>query len=149
MAEYEALINGLHIAVKLGIKQGDSRMVIDQVMKESNCHEPKMEAYGKEVRRLEEKFDNLELNHVLRKYNEVAVALRKMVSEWASIPSDAFTSDIHKSSIDYEEDDGASDAPAEPILGSKASIAPEPEVIDIEQEEPKLDDQPDWRITYL
>jgi ribonuclease HI len=49
MAEYEALINGLHITVKLGIKNldvwGDSRLIIDQVMKESNCHDHKMEAY--------------------------------------------------------------------------------------------------------
>ena len=44
--------------------------VIDQVMKESSCHDPKMEAYCKAVRRLEDKFDGLELNHVPRKYNE-------------------------------------------------------------------------------
>lgn len=64
MAEYEALVNGLHIAVELGIKRldvrGDSWLIIDQVMKESNCHDPKMEAYCKAVRRLEEKFDCLE-----------------------------------------------------------------------------------------
>ena len=33
-------------------------------MKESNCHDPKMEAYYKLVRRLEDKFDGLELNHI-------------------------------------------------------------------------------------
>ena len=46
MAEYEALINGLCIAIKLGIRwldvRGDSQLVIDQVMKESNYHNPKM-----------------------------------------------------------------------------------------------------------
>ena len=73
MAKYEALVNGLHIVVELGIKRldvrGDSRLIIDQVMKESSCHDPKMDAYWKTVRRLKEKFDGLELNHVLRKYN--------------------------------------------------------------------------------
>jgi ribonuclease HI len=53
VAEYEALTKGLHIIVKLRIKRldvrGDSRLVIDQVMKESNCHGPKMEAYYKAV----------------------------------------------------------------------------------------------------
>jgi hypothetical protein len=40
-------------------------------MKDSSCHNPKMEAYCKEVWRLEEKFHGLELNHVARRYNEV------------------------------------------------------------------------------
>ena len=46
MAEYEALLSGLRIAIELGIKhldvRGDSQLVIDQVMKESSCHDPKM-----------------------------------------------------------------------------------------------------------
>ena len=67
-AEYEALVNGLQIAIELGVRRldvrGDSQLVIDQVMKDSNCHDPKMEAYCKLVRRLEDKFDGLELNHI-------------------------------------------------------------------------------------
>ena len=89
-AEYEALINGLHIAIELGIKRldirGDSRLIIDQVMKEFSCHDPKMDTYCKAVRRLEEKFEGLELNHVLRKYNEAADALAKMASKRATVP---------------------------------------------------------------
>jgi len=54
VAEYEALINGLRIAVELGIRRldvrGDSQLVIDQVMKDSNYNDPKMVAYCKEVR---------------------------------------------------------------------------------------------------
>ena len=67
-AEYEALVNGLQIAIELGVRRldvrGDAQLIIDQVMKESNCHDPKMEAYCKLVRRLEDKFDGLELNHI-------------------------------------------------------------------------------------
>ena len=63
MAEYETLVSGLRIAIELGVKRldvrGDSQLVIDQVMKESSCHDPKMEAYRKAVRRLEDKFDGL------------------------------------------------------------------------------------------
>jgi hypothetical protein len=47
-ANYEALINNLRIAVELGIKcleiRGDSKMVMDQVMKDKNCVDPKMAA---------------------------------------------------------------------------------------------------------
>ena len=43
-AEYEALINGLHIAIELGTTwlyvHGDSELVIDQVMTESSCESP-------------------------------------------------------------------------------------------------------------
>ena len=59
MAEYEALLSGLRIAIELGIKRldvrGDSQLIIDQVMKEANCHNEKMEAYCNAVRHLEDK----------------------------------------------------------------------------------------------
>ena len=49
MAEYEALLSGIRIAIELGVKcldvRGDSQLIIDQVMKESSCHDAKMEAY--------------------------------------------------------------------------------------------------------
>ena len=42
VAEYEALINGLCIAIELGIRRldvrGDSQLVLDQVMKKSSYH---------------------------------------------------------------------------------------------------------------
>jgi ribonuclease HI len=48
VAEYEALVNGLRIAIELGVRRlytrGDSQLVIDQVMKNSHCRDPKMEA---------------------------------------------------------------------------------------------------------
>jgi len=51
--EYEALVNGLHITIELGIKRldvrGDSRLVIDQLMKEPSCHDPKVDTYCKAV----------------------------------------------------------------------------------------------------
>jgi hypothetical protein len=60
MAEYEALLCGLRIAIETGIKRldvrGDSQLVIDQVMKNVSCHDDKMEAYCNAVRALEDKF---------------------------------------------------------------------------------------------
>jgi ribonuclease HI len=84
VAEYEALVNGLRIAAKLGVRRldarGDSQLVIDQVMKNSHCRDRKMEAYCDEVRCLEDKFYGLELNHVARRYNETADELAKIAS---------------------------------------------------------------------
>jgi ribonuclease HI len=49
MAEYEELVSDLHIAIQLGIRwldvRDDSQLVIDQVMKESSYHDPKMVMY--------------------------------------------------------------------------------------------------------
>jgi ribonuclease HI len=84
VAEYEALVNGLHIAIELGVwrldARGDSQLVIDQVMKNSHCRDLKMEAYCDEVRCLEDKFYGLELNHIARRYNETADELAKIAS---------------------------------------------------------------------
>ena len=48
-AEYEALINGLRIAIELGATylyvRDDSELVVDQVMKESYHKSPLMTAY--------------------------------------------------------------------------------------------------------
>jgi hypothetical protein len=60
VAEYEALVNGLRIAIELGVRRldarGDSQLVIDQVMKNSHCRDRRMEAYCNKVWRLEDKF---------------------------------------------------------------------------------------------
>jgi len=118
-------------------------------MKESSCHDPKMDAYCKVVRCLEDKFDGLELNHVLRKYNEAAAALEKMASERAMVPSDVFVSHLYKPTIDYKEDGGSDCSSTDPGLNSESSTALEPEAMDIESEAPALDDLPDWRYPLL
>jgi ribonuclease HI len=84
ITEYEALVNGLRIAIELGVRRldvrGDSQLIIDKAMKNSSCHDARMEAYCEEVWRLEDKFFGLELNHVTRLYNEVADELAKIAS---------------------------------------------------------------------
>jgi hypothetical protein len=55
-------------------------------MKNSHCRDPKMEAYCDEVRRLEDKFYGLELNHITRRYNETADELAKIASGWTTVP---------------------------------------------------------------
>jgi ribonuclease HI len=84
VAEYEALVNGLRITIELGVRRldarGDSQLIIDHVMKNSHCRDPKMEAYCDEVWRLEDKFCGLELNHIALRYNETADELAKIAS---------------------------------------------------------------------
>ena len=97
----------MRIAIELGIQwldvRGDSQLVIDQVKKESSCHNTKMAAYCHEVRQLEDKFDGLELNHILRRLNEATDMLAKMASSQDSVPIGIFASDLHKPSVRYEE----------------------------------------------
>nr|AAL93054.1 putative GAG-POL precursor [Oryza sativa Japonica Group] len=52
VAEYEALLHGLRIAICLGIRRlivrGDSQLVVNQVMKEWSCPDDNMTAYRQE-----------------------------------------------------------------------------------------------------
>jgi ribonuclease HI len=128
MAEYEALLCGLKIAIKTGIKcldvRGDSQLVIDQVMKNARCHDDKMEAYCKAVRALEDKFYGIELNHVPRWYNEEADELAKIASGRITIPVNVFARNVAQPSVKLEscpsshkEPSGAPSSPtgAEPM----------------------------------
>jgi hypothetical protein len=106
MAEYEALLGGLGIAIETGIKRldvrGDSQLVIDQVMKNASCHDDKMEAYHNAVRALEEKFYGIELNHVPRRYNEEADELAKIASGRITVPPNVFAWDVARPSVNLE-----------------------------------------------
>jgi ribonuclease HI len=138
-AEYEALINGLQIAVKLGIKRleirGGSELVVGQVMKDKNCVDPKMEAYYQAVRDLEGKFHGLELHHVLRDYNKAADVLAKAASSRSPVPHGVFASYQHQPSVREE--------------GEKPPEEPEPEVMAIDEPpEVNLEDL-DWRFPIL
>ena len=103
-------------------------------MKESNYHDVKMAAYCREVRRLEDKFDGLKLNHIPRHLNEVADALAKMASGQEPVPTGIFASDQYKPSVRYEPeqtDDGL------PALGSGANqpVAPSnPEFMELDED---------------
>ena len=116
-------------------------------MKESNCHDPKMEAYCKLVHRLEDKFDGLELNHIARKFNEAVDELAKMASARASVPPNVFARDLHKPSIDYASaaEEGP---PVEPTTGPEAPAA-EPEAMEINAEPFEVDQGMDWRVLFL
>jgi ribonuclease HI len=169
MAEYEALLCGLKIAIEIGVKRldvrGDSQLVIDQVMKNASCHNDKMEAYCKAVRTLEDKFYGIELNHVPRRYNEEADELAKFASGRITVPPNVFARDIAQPSVALErhpsshaEPSGApsSTAGAEPMdedPSNEAYVlsllegygASEVKVMDVEPAPSRVD----WRGKYI
>jgi ribonuclease HI len=156
VAEYEALVNGLRITIELGVRRldarGDSQLVIDQVMKNSHCRDPKMEAYYDEVRRLEDKFYGLELNHVARRYNETADELAKIASGWTTVPPDVFSRDLHQPSVktsDTPEPKEASAHPEEASAQPEAPSAAEGDALRIEEERNGVMPNRNWQTPYL
>jgi ribonuclease HI len=129
VAEYEALVNGLRIAVELGVRrhdaQGDSQLVIDHVIKNSHCRDKKMEAYCDKVWRSEDKFYRLELNHVARWYNETADELAKIASERTAVPPNVFSRDVYQPSVkinDTPESEGTSAQPEVPLAAEGEAL---------------------------
>jgi ribonuclease HI len=116
MAEYEALLCGLRIALEMGIKRldvrGDSQLVIDQVMKNASCHDDKMEAYCNAMRALEDKFYGIELNHVPRRYNEEADELTKIKSGRITVPQNVFARDVARPSVNLEPTPSSQEEPS-------------------------------------
>jgi ribonuclease HI len=94
MAEYEALIFGLSVALSLGIRQllvkGDSQLIVKQVRGECSCNKPRLAAYLLHVRKLEKDFTVLELQHVPRADNSAADDLSVRASTWAPVPEGVF-----------------------------------------------------------
>jgi ribonuclease HI len=149
VVEYEALVNGLHIAIELGVRRldarGDSQLVIDQVMKNFHCRDQKMEAYRDEVRRLEDKFFGLELNHIARRYNETADELAKIASGRTTVPPNVFSRDIHQPSVKIDDTSETEEASAQPEVSSAA----EGEALRFEGEQNGVAPNQNWQTLYL
>jgi ribonuclease HI len=151
VAEYKDLVNGLRIAIELGVRcldaRGDSRLVIDQVIKNSHCRDRRMEAYCDEVRRLEDKFYGLELNHIARRYNETADELAKIASGRTTVPPAVFSRDLHQPSVKIDDASEPEEASALPEVPSAELEVPsaEPEVPSaIEEEALPVEGDTEW-----
>jgi ribonuclease HI len=83
--EYEALLQGLRLAVSLGIKRlliyGDSLPVVQQVNKEWDINKDTMDAYVMEIHKLENKFSGLEIYHEIHDNNVGTDVLFKLGSD--------------------------------------------------------------------
>jgi hypothetical protein len=97
-----------------------------------------MEAYCDEVRRLEDKFFGLELNHIARRYNETADELAKIASGRTTVPPDVFSRDLHQPSVkvdDTPEPEAPSAQPEAPSAQPEAPSA-QPEAPSVRPEVP-------------
>jgi ribonuclease HI len=103
VAEYEACLHGIRLAVELGVKRlyvcGVSALVINQLNKEWDTTHEKMDLYCKEIRRWESNFYGIEYIHVVWDKNQAADALSKIGSSWAEVPQGVFVQDIHTPSV--------------------------------------------------
>jgi ribonuclease HI len=116
MAEYEALLCGLRIAIEAGFKRlnvrGDSQLVIDQVMKNASYHDDKMEAYCNAVQALEDKFYGIELKHVPRLYNEEAGELAKNRIGANHRSPNVFARDVARPSVNLKPNPSSQEEPS-------------------------------------
>ena len=106
IAEYEALLHGLRTAITLGVRKlvalGESELVVGQVMKVSACRDHKMEAYYAKVKKLEAKFDRLELCHIPRRDNEEADSPTRIVSTRDMPPGGVFLDELTRPLAHWE-----------------------------------------------
>jgi transposase InsO family protein len=128
-------------------------------MKNSHCRDPKMEAYCDEVRRLEDKFYGLDLNHIARRYNETADELAKIALGRTTVPLDVFSRGLHQPSVkiddtfEPEAPSAQSEAPSAqseaPSAQPEAPSAPEGEELRIEEERSRVTPNRNWQTPYL
>ena len=94
ITEYEAALHGLCIAIELDVKllplYGDSALMINQLNKDWNCTNKKVDAYCAAIRKLEDKFSGIEYHHVVWANNQVADELSKIGSTQADILAGVF-----------------------------------------------------------
>ncbi|KAJ0963333.1 hypothetical protein J5N97_028455 [Dioscorea zingiberensis] len=87
-AEYDALIAGLELAIKMGIQHihifGDSQLIIKQVEGDYKIYKPELLKYHKKVKGLMKKIPQVQLKRVLRSENGEADSLAKVAKELAN-----------------------------------------------------------------
>jgi ribonuclease HI len=94
IAEYEAVILGLHKLRALGVTtciiRIDSKVIAGQVEKEYSAKELVLMQYLTAIRSLERQFKGFTLQHVDRNKNEEADALAKAAAKGKALPSNMF-----------------------------------------------------------
>src|SRR5512139_2291292 len=84
-----------------------------------------MEAYFREVRRMERHFDGLELRHVPRRDNTLADELPRVASARAPLPPGTFEERLVQPSARPNPSRGSNDMPSAPIPADSRPLEPE------------------------
>nr|ABA93980.1 retrotransposon protein, putative, Ty3-gypsy subclass [Oryza sativa Japonica Group] len=141
-AEYEGLLAGIRAVAALGVKRlivkGDSELVANQVHKDYKCSNPELSKYLAEVRKLEKRFDGIEVRHVYRKDNIEPDDLARRASRREPLEPGTFLDILTKPSV---KEVSGEVSPAAPEISSEATKV-ERAVADIETTD-------DWRIPLI
>ena len=120
------------MAISLGVRRlmvySDSDLVVNQVMKEWDIRSAAMIGYYNAVRKLEKKFEGLELHHIPRLKNQVADDLVKIGSTRKPIPSNVFLENLHTPSV---QEDPFTEEPPQPISSTNPTEIEVPAVVDL------------------
>lgn len=124
ITECEALVNGLRIMAEVGARRilgrGDSKVVVDKVIKAMERRDSKMCAYYGEVRKLEEKFKGFELHHSYKCFNAEADELSLIAWGQKPIPDEVFASNLYEPLVKIKQ---AKEESAEGTNGPNTSPA--------------------------
>ena len=103
VAEYEALLHGLHVAKEMGVSRikcyRDSDLVVQQTMGTWDANDPNMAAYRQLVDQVGRHFAGMELEHINQGKNEAADALSRFGSKRDHVPPDVFLNHLHNPSV--------------------------------------------------
>jgi hypothetical protein len=90
--------------------------VINQLNKDWNCTNEKIDAYCATIRKLEDKFYNIEYHHVVRVDNQAAKELSKLGSTWAKVAIRVFVEDLMTQSIKQGQEGVEEKPPVEQLV---------------------------------
>jgi ribonuclease HI len=150
--EYEVCLHGMRIMIELGVKRlhvyGDLALVINQLNKDWDMTSEKMDAYCKEIRKLEGKFYGIEYTHVVRDKNQAADELSKLGSSRAQVPHGMFVQDLVKPSIKEEADQVVEKPPDQPLVATvppPSTTESSPTTLAV----PPTTNTDDWRVPFI
>jgi hypothetical protein len=108
----------------------------------------KMDAYCKEIRKLEGKFYGIEYTHVVRDKNQAADELFKLGSSRAQVPHGVFVQDLVKPSVKEEADQVVEKPPYQPLVAT----VPPPSITEsfpTTSAVPPTTNTEDWRVPFI
>jgi hypothetical protein len=107
-----------------------------------------MDAYCKEIRKLEGKFYGIEYTHVIRDKNQAADELSKLGSSQAQVPHGMFVQDLVKPSVKEEADQVVEKPPDQPLVAT----VPPPSITESSSTTstvPPTTNTEDWRVPFI
>ena len=97
--------------------------MINQLNKDWNCTNEKMDAYCAVIRKLEDKFYGIEYHHMVWANNQEADELSKIESTRANVPAKVFVQDLVTPSIKQGQEGVEEKPTTEPLVASAPALS--------------------------